>query len=47
MWLKFTTIPQCGQLPEISAHIILFIKNLNEFFSAGSVQGNTCSGTKT
>lgn len=41
MQLKFTTILQYEQLPEIFAHIILFIKNLNELFSTGSVQGNT------
>lgn len=39
--LKFTTIPQHEQLPEILTHIILVIKNLNEFFSTGSIQGNT------
>lgn len=41
MQLKFTTILQYEQLPEIFVHIILFIKNLNELFSTGSVQGNT------
>jgi len=41
MQLKFTTIPQYEQLPEISTHIILFFKNLNELFSIGSVQGNS------
>lgn len=39
--LKFTTISQHEQLPEIPTHIILVIKNLNEFFSTGSIQGNT------
>lgn len=38
MHLKFTTIQQ---LPEILAHIILLIKNLNELFRTGSVQGYT------
>lgn len=36
-----STILQYEQLPEISTRIILFIKNLNEHFSAGCVQGNT------
>lgn len=44
MQLKFTTILQYEQLPEISTHIILFIKNLNELLSTGSVQGNTHTG---
>lgn len=39
--LKFTTISQHEQLPEIPTRIILVIKNLNEFFSTGSIQGNT------
>lgn len=47
MQLKFATILQYEQLPEISAHIILFIKNFNELFSTGSVQGNTYTVGKT
>lgn len=39
--LMFTTIPQHEQLSEIPTHIILVIKNLNESFSPGSIQGNT------
>lgn len=41
MLLIFTTILQCKEFPKISARVILFIKNLNECFSAGCVQGNT------
>lgn len=41
MLLIFTTILWSKELPEISARVILFIKNLNECFSAGCAQGNT------
>lgn len=46
MLLMLTTILQYEQLPEISTRIILFVKNLNEHFSAGCVQGNTYTVVK-
>lgn len=46
MLLMLSTILQYEQLPEISTRIILFIKNLNEHFSAGCVQGNTYTVVK-